>query len=93
MNQETYSSQDFYLTAFLVASGHQVLSYDRQRGITLFEFERTRELSQLVREYYADHATVSPIRYGNSLKNLKSIIHSNTNSNDNYITHKSGVTK
>lgn len=93
MNKEIYSSQDFYLTAFLVASGHQVLSYDRRRSITIFEFEWTSELSQLVQEYYADHATVSPIRYGNSLKNLKSIIHSNTNSNDNYINHNSGIKK
>ena len=93
MNKEIYSSQDFYLTAFLVASGQQVKTYDRRRSITIFEFEWTSELSQLVQEYYADHATVSPIRYGNSLKNLKSIIHSNTNSNDNYINHKSGATK
>lgn len=83
MNIDKYSSQDFYLTAFLVASGHPVLSYDRQRGVTLFQFERTSELSTLVREYYADHATVSPIRYGNSLKNLKSIIHSNSDAYDN----------
>lgn len=93
MTMNTYTSQDFYLTAFLVASGHPVVSYDRQRGVTVFEFERTSELSTLVREYYADHATVSPIRYGNSLKNLKSIIHSNTNTNDNQFYHNSGATK
>jgi hypothetical protein len=93
MNTETFSSQDFYLTAFLVASDHPVVSYDRQRGLTMFQFERTSELSTLVREYYADHATVSPIRYGNSLKNLKSLIHSNTNTYENTTTHNYGATK
>jgi hypothetical protein len=92
MKQDNYKTQDFYLCGFIVASGHQVLSYDRQRGITIFEFERTDELSQLVREYYADHATVSPIRYGNSLKNLKSIIYSNTNTNDTF-NHNFGIKK
>ena len=90
MNNETYTTQDFYLCGFILASGHQVLTYDRKSGKTIFEFERTDELSKLVREYYADHATVSPIRYGNSLKNLKSIIYSNTNTNDTF-NHNSGA--
>jgi hypothetical protein len=80
----TYKTSDFYLSAFLVASGVPILDFDRKNGRTSFEFAQTDGLSQLVDEYYADRVKVSPIRYGNSLKNLKALIYSgNTNTNNN----------
>ena len=94
MNTETYSTQDFYLSAFLNAKGQAVIDYERQRNITHFQFEKTRELLSLVQEYFADQATVSPVRYGNSIKSLKSLIYSqnntNTNPNETSNNHKSG---
>jgi len=78
----TYTTNDFYASAFLVASGVPLFSHFRSNGKTTFEFRQTDELVQLIDEYYADHVKVSPIRYGNALKNLKALIYSgNTNTN------------
>ena len=79
----TYPTQDFYLTAFLAATGIPIHNFWRDAGLTTFEFERTDKLLELVREYYADEALFSPIQYGNSLKNLKCLIHSTHNGNPN----------
>jgi hypothetical protein len=93
----TYRTSDFYLSAFLVASEVPMLDFERGNGRTLFEFAPIDGLSQLIDEYYADQVKVSPIRYGNSLKNLKALIHSgkpNTNTNGTHEhTHNTGATK
>ena len=91
---QSYTTSDFYLTAFLVASGVTLDSYDRRSGKTIFRFAQNNGLDQLVREYYADHAAVSPVRYGNSLRNLKALIYSaNTNTYEKSYYHKSGATR
>ena len=93
----TYTTNDFYLSACLVASNVPLSSHQRWNGKTSFKFAETDGLSQLIDEYYADHVKISPIRYGNSLKNLKALIYSgNTNMNTNGIhefTHNAGTTK
>jgi hypothetical protein len=85
MITDTYSTQDFYLSAYLVTKDHPVVAYDRQRNITQFQFTKTSELLTLVQDYFADKGVVNPVRYGNSIKNLKSLIHSisTTSNNDN----------
>jgi len=81
---ETYTTSDFYLSAFLVASNVPLSSHQRWNGKTSFKFAETDGLSQLIDQYYADQVRVSPIRYGNSLKNLKALIYlGNTNMNTN----------
>jgi hypothetical protein len=78
----TYKTNDYYCSAFLMASGVPLASFERNAGRTSFEFALTDELTQLIDEYYADRVKVSPIRYGNALKNLKALIYSgNTNMN------------
>jgi len=93
----TYKTSDFYLSAFLVASEVPMLDFEPGNGRTSFEFATIHELSQLIDEYYADHVKVSPIRYGNSLKNLKALIYAgNTNMNTNgnhQLIHNSGSAK
>jgi hypothetical protein len=76
MTTDTYSTQDFYLSAFLVAKDYPVVAYDRQRNITQFQFEKTSELLLLVQEYFSGKGIINPVRYGNSIKNLKSLIYS-----------------
>ena len=67
-----------------VVSGTPLVSHDRINGRTSCQFTQKDGLSQLIDEYYADHVKVSPIRYGNSLKNLKALIYSgNANTNRN----------
>ena len=63
----TYKTSDYYCTAFLMAAGIPMLTYERNNGRTSFEFAKTDGLPQLIDEYYADQAKISPIRYGNSL--------------------------
>jgi hypothetical protein len=78
-----------------VASGIPMLGFERKNNRTSFEFAMKDGLSQLVSEYYADQVKVSPIRYGNSLKNLKALIYSgNTNTHENNkLNHNTGTSK
>ena len=80
----SYTTSDFYLSAFLVASDVPMTSHQRWNGKTSFRFAETDELSQLVHEYYADRVKVSPLRYGNALKNLKALIYSGNTNTNNY---------
>lgn len=75
----THESRDFYLSGYLVASGEKLIDYWRSNGITTFIFEQTDRLNELIRQYYGMEAQVNPVTYGQSLKNLKSIIYSNAN--------------
>ncbi len=65
-----------------------MVTFERINGRTQFEFAETNGLSQLISEYYADHAKISAIRYGNSLKNLKALIYSGNTNTDNYANNK-----
>ena len=73
----SYNSEDLYLVAFLAAQGFSIIQWNRETGLTNFTFEQSAELTQLVGAYYSDRVMISPLQYGNSLKNLKSMIHSN----------------
>lgn len=80
--QETYANKDFYLSAFLIASGYPLCNHERKGGITTFYFKVDEKLQELIKEYYSMKSIIEPISYGNALKNLKSVIHStDTNAN------------
>ncbi len=67
-----------------MASEVPMLGFYRSNGRTSFEFAETDGLSQLIDEYYADRVKVSPIRYGNALKNLKALIYAGNTNTNNY---------
>jgi hypothetical protein len=94
-NMNTYKTSNFYLSAFLEASGIPLVSHERSDGKTTFEFAQIDGLFQLIHDYFSDQVRVSPIRYGNSLKNLKAMIYStNTNTHGNHeFTHNTGASK
>ncbi len=96
-NMNTYKTKDYYCSAFLMASGVPMLTFERNDGRTSFEFALTDGLDQLIEGYYADKVRVSPIRYGNALKNMKALIYAgNTNMNTNgkhEYTHNSGAAR
>ena len=79
-----HESRDFYLSGYLVASGEKLIDYWRSSGITTFIFEQTDRLNELIRDYYGMSSKVNPVIYAQSLKNLKSIIYSNENTNEPY---------
>ncbi len=75
---DTYSNRDFYLSSYLIAVGEQLKSYHKTNGITTFEFDNSEKLNDLVNNYYSMNAFVNAMQYGSAIKNLKSVIHSNT---------------
>ena len=74
----TYTNRDFYLSSYLIATGEQMKSYYKTNGITTFEFDNSEKLQELVQDYYSMNAFVNAMQYGSAIKNLKSVIHSNT---------------
>ena len=79
-----FESQDFYLSAYLVASGVELTTSERNHGLTTFQFSDTNTTRELVEKYYSLAATINPIAYCNAIRNLKSIIHATPNlNNDN----------
>lgn len=83
MITQTYSTKDFYQAAFLIASGHPLVSDERENRITKFIFSDTSELHELSRLYFASQATVEPLRFANAIRNLKSLLHSSPLLNEN----------
>ena len=92
----TYSNEDFYLSAYLLTTGYRLIEHTRQKGLTTFVFESTDNIENAVNEYYSMNAKVEPMKYGNSIRALKSIIHSYSTSTSNrgnrneYQLHKEG---
>lgn len=83
--ENTYISRDFYLSAYLLAEGDELRTYEKdEQNLTRFIFQNSPSLQQHVRKFYALEALVNPIAYGNALRNLKSMIHSSTNLKPNY---------
>ena len=79
----TYSNEDFYLSAYLLTTGYKLIEHARTKGLTTFVFESTNDIHGAVAEYYSMNAKVEPMKYGNSIRSLKSIIHSYTTSTSN----------
>ena len=77
--EEQYRSRDFYLCGYLLSIGHQLQSHSRDNGITTFIFKDSSNLQSAVNQYYGMSASVNPVVYGQSLRSLKSIIHSTPN--------------
>ena len=81
---DTYTNRDIYCSSYLIAAGMQLKSFHRTNGITTFEFDNSEKLQDLVKEYYSMNAFINAMQYGSAIKNLKSVIHSNTNSKSIY---------
>lgn len=81
---ELFSSADFYLSAYLISQGVALHGHTRRNGMTNFTFQNTDKLQLLIEAYYSLKAVVNPVQYGNAIRNLKTIIHTdNTLSNQN----------
>ena len=73
---QTYSNADFYLSAYLLTKNFKLIEHTRKQGMTTFVFKSADDIQDAVAEYYSMNATVEPMKYGNSIRTLKSIIHS-----------------
>ena len=84
-NNNTYTSRDFYLSAYLIAAGNDLQTYSKDAmGLTTFIFLNSQELLEHVRKYYSLEAMVNPVEYGNAQRSLKSIIHEKETTHPNY---------
>ena len=83
-----YENKDFYLSAFLMASGLDLVEHQRQGPISVFRFIKNSKLINLVDQYYTDSGEVKPMRYSTYIRTLKSILHnalSESKSENNYV--------
>ena len=76
---------DFYLAAYLIASGYEMLDISRIGNQSVFIFKSSEEIRQKVGNYYANIADVNAPRFAQEIKKLKNIIHTTyTKSGTNY---------
>jgi hypothetical protein len=88
---KTYDTTDFYLTAFLIASGLPLQAHVRSEAMSTFTFSGSTKLNELVERYYGFQALVNPVAYGNAFRNLKRIMYSSTPTNDDkHMYHNQG---
>ena len=75
-NTMNYSTRNFYLVSYLFLVGNQI---DEARlvnqNITEFTFGENDKLRKDVESFYSQDATICPMNFGNSFRNVKSIIH------------------
>ncbi len=81
--QNLQTTRDFYLAAYLVATGIKMQSHHKQNGNTVFNFNDDELTDTAINSYYSMSAKVEPMAYGNAIKALKSIVHSYGNTNTN----------
>jgi hypothetical protein len=79
-----YETSDLYLAGFLQASELALQSNRRQGSQTIFCFEQTDKLMQLVENYYNMKAVINPLAYGSALKILKNIVYQKNNTYNYY---------
>ncbi|MBL7046052.1 MAG: hypothetical protein ISR95_00205 [Candidatus Marinimicrobia bacterium] len=83
-----FESNDFYASAYLVASGIPLKDHFRSGQITTFIFEDSDQLQDLLNSYYSLQGAIIPVHYASALKNLKSIIHGAYINKNKYHEHK-----
>ena len=81
VKMEELGNQDFYASAYLIASGFPLKSHIRDRGITTFNFERSDKILDAMEKYYSMQSSVNTTSYVSAIKNLKTLIHANTYKN------------
>lgn len=76
-------NQDFYGSAYLIASGFPLKSHIRNRGITTFNFEKSDKILDALEAYYSMQSTINTTQFVSAIKILKTIIHTNSNTQSN----------
>jgi len=73
--QTKFESREFYSSAFLIASGVELLSTYKEGPKTVFVFEDNEQVQTLLKNYFGMQATVNAASFAGAIKNLKSVIH------------------
>lgn len=74
-NQE-YTSSDFYLTAYLLASGMELLGTKKITPYkTLFLLKDIPKREILIQDFFAGRGSVNPLIFKDWIQNLKAMLH------------------
>lgn len=76
MNTPLFESVDFYSSAFLLASGEKLQNTYKRGSQTIFVFEDSPEIQNLLNNYFTMQAEINASSYAQAIKNLKNVIHS-----------------
>ncbi len=66
-------TKDLYLASYLQSLNCKLSGHSRVNGVTMFAFERTPELDELVGKYFSASASVNPLKYDEAMKTLRAI--------------------
>lgn len=80
MNKKLFRTQDFWLSAYLLASGATLVSHFREAERSTFNFEDTPRTQALMDSFYKLTARVEPSNFGRSIAQLKRIMYDGANS-------------
>lgn len=72
--KQTYTTSDLYLTAYLKVKGHR-FSVEKIRNKSNFVFESNDVLLADVNDYLSENGSCEPLKYSNSIKNLKNYLY------------------
>jgi len=79
--------RDFYLAAYLITAGIKLQSHEKTVGGTLFNFTDDSRTNDAMSDYYSLSAAVEPLAYSNSIKALKTIVHSYDTKSNSEVTN------
>ena len=82
-----FETKDFYLSGFLLCNRFLLIENNREQGFTVFSFQDSPELQQIVKKYYRSETTVDPVFYGMILRQLKGVIHNSSVSTQNQVNN------
>ncbi len=73
---QSFPLADFYLAAFLISSGLELLKTERfSPSRVTFVLRDSPQREQLIHDFYANKAQVNPLKYKDAIVNLKALIH------------------
>lgn len=74
--EQYYKHRNFYLGAFLISKGYEMVSHNKQNGLTTFVFINCDKLQNDVKNYYSMKGIIDALSYSSAIRSLKSVIHS-----------------
>jgi len=78
-----FVSKDLYISSYLYSAGCKLLSHARIEGITMFSFERTKELERLLEAYFSMTPSVNPLKYDQAMRTLRNLAMGPKSSSEN----------
>jgi hypothetical protein len=70
---DLYKTTDLYLSAYLIVKSHR-FSFEKQGKKAYFSFKSDPHLDEHVNEYLMGGGSTEPLKYANSIKNLKNLL-------------------